>query len=707
MQFTIGVDIGGTFTDFVVQNSESSKICTEKVLTTPDRPREAVLDGLFKLEQTHGIRLSEVGKILHATTLATNALIERKGALTGLLTTAGFEDVLDIRKGLRYNQYDLKIQFPPAYVPRYLRSGVSERILASGKVHKTLVKSEVLDQTSQLVKEGIKSLAICFLNSYANPDHEIVAREVITKEFPDLTLAVSHEVTTQAREYERMSTVAIDAYVKPLVKTYIDDLDKSLRDRGFNGKLLIMTCSGGVVETSVATKVPVRLLESGPVAGTSISAEIAKLSKIKDAFSFDMGGTTAKGCVLRNSTVEKAYEFEAARVDKFRRGSGVPVSIPTVKLIEIGSGGGSIAKLDPFGLIRVGPESSGANPGPACYGFGGKFPTVTDSDLVLGYLDENFFLGGSMRLEPQSARESIDSEICAKMKNQHGEELSISEAAWAIHERVNEDVAAAFRIYASEMGADFRKYSFIPFGGAGPMHAVRIAKKLRAKNVIVPPRAGVLSAEGLIVSPLSIDLARATRIELSDMEYSDYSEFFEDLIHRASSILLASGIKNSDLRISRSLDMCYHGQGYDVPVRLQPRITREEFSNLRNKFELAYKENYSVYGFSKSIDITGFKIAVSSPPRHPSILTLSSSKDDINAMSRGHIKRRFRIAFDAEKKTFRKFELVQRQTLKSNDWISGPMLIQERESTVVLPTEYQGNVDRFHNLLITERRGAL
>ncbi len=688
MRYSIGVDIGGTFTDFVAYDSQTFRMFSEKVLTTPDRPADGVIQGLQKLTMNNKFKLDQVGTTLHATTLATNAVIERKGARTGLLTTSGFEDVLDIRKGLRYNQYDLKIQLPKPYVPRYLRRGASERILASGEVYKELDEKSVLEGVRQLVNEGIESLAISFIHSYANSSHEKRAKEIASAEFPHLAISVSHEVTAQAREYERTSTVVVDAYIKPIIQTYLDDLSVRLEKLGFRGKLLIMTCSGGVVEIALAKKVPVLLLESGPVAGASISAEIAKKLNLRGIFSFDMGGTTAKGCIVRNWKVEKSYEFEVARIDEFGRGSGIPISIPTVKLIEIGSGGGSIARVDQLGIVRVGPESAGAKPGPACYGLGGKLPTVTDSDLMLGYLDENYFLGGSMKLYPDLAEKAIEQSICEKTN------LSVQEAAWAIHERVNEDVATAFRLYASEIGVDYRKYSFISFGGAGPVHAIRIAKKLRTEMVVIPLRAGVLSAEGLLVSPLSIDLSQTKRNELSDLDYPSYRASFEDLIERGSSVLISAGAKKSDLRVTRKLDMCYHGQGYDITVDLFGKVAREEFSTLSRIFESTYKANYSVSGLSSSVDITAFKVTISVSPLKISLEAL----EEINGRLRSK-KEMAKRAFDSESARYRKFKVVSRYSLRRDDSIHGPALIQEIESTTVLPSGRSVRVDRFNNLV--------
>jgi N-methylhydantoinase A/oxoprolinase/acetone carboxylase beta subunit len=695
VRFAAGVDIGGTFTDFVVYDYKAHRILTEKVLTTPENPADAVIQGFTLLQSKQGVELREMQRILHATTLATNAVIERRGARTGLLTTSGFEDLLDIRKGMRYDQYDLKIQVPKAYVPRFLRRGVSERMLASGRELRALSASEVIENVGQLVAEGVDSLAVSFLHSYANPAHERMAKDIVSKNFPNLSISISSEVTTQVREYERTSTTVVDAYVKPVINGYLDQLERRLTtELGFVGNILIMTCSGGVVNPMVARSRPVLLLESGPAAGVSISSNIAKHLRLQGAFSFDMGGTTAKGSILgKNGRVEKGYEFEAARVNKFRRGSGIPISIPTVKLIEIGSGGGSIAFADDLGSVRVGPRSAGAKPGPACYGLGGREPTVTDSDLILGYLDPDYFLAGAMKLDIELARSAIENSISKKMQ------LSIEEAAWAVHERVNEDIATAFRLHSSEMGVDYRNHALISFGGAGPVHATRIARKLLVRTVIIPPRAGVLSAEGLLVSPLSIDIAQATRHEIADLSYERYNELFEEVVQRGSTILLSSGVRRADLKIMRSLDMCYHGQGYDVPVDLRgPRATHDEFSDLKRLFEVAYKAKYSISRLSNAIEITSFRATISSKTGEG---VMSDAIQEEGFGNKQRRRRSAKTAYDSQSMKFRKFQVVDRYSLKKGDHIEGPALVQEAESTTVLSSNCKGTVDDMNNLVIT------
>ena len=685
MRFVIGVDIGGTFTDFVAYDHSTRRLYTEKVLTTPDRPADAVVQGLEMLDSKYGVKLRDTSNILHATTLATNAVIERKGAQTGLLTTSGFEDILDIRKGLRYNQYDLNIQLPAPYVPRYLRRGISERMLADGQVLRAIDGSDVSSKVSDLVSEGITSLAVCYMHSYANSEHEQLTKGLIEREFPDLCVSISNEITSQVREYERTSTTVIDAYIKPPIRSYIQDLSSRLKNLGFNGELLIMTCTGGVVQTQLAGETPVLLLESGPVAGVSMAAQLARKSRLQGVFSYDMGGTTAKGCIIRNQRVEKSYEFEAARYDKYRRGSGFPVSIPVVRLIEIGSGGGSIARLDQLRLVRVGPESSGSIPGPACYRKGGTQPTVTDSDLVLGYLDENYFLGGAMQLDANLAKNAIKEKIA------NGLGIGVEDAAWAIHERVNEDVASAFRLHASEIGIDYRKYSFIPFGGAGPVHATRIARKLGTSLVVIPPRAGVLSAEGLLVTPLSVDIAQTKRKELSDINYEFYESTFLDLIEKGNAMLANTQADPAKLSIARTIDMCYHGQGYEISVELGGKPSKLEFNKLAETFERKYKSKYSIAGFSKSIDISAFKLTVWGPPNRVAAKEYRVESEREQGRKR---------AYDPDTGRFMEFKTISRYSLKKGDTVAGPALIQEVESTAVLTSRSSGKIDEHGNLVV-------
>jgi N-methylhydantoinase A len=692
MRFVTGVDIGGTFTDFVTLDRQRDAVYTEKILTTPDSPAKAVIEGLQALGSKHGVGIDETGTLLHATTLASNAVIERKGVVTGLLTTTGFEDVLDIAKGLRYDQYDLKIQLPLPYVPRSLREGIDERVLADGRVHQAPSEQQVVQAARELVEMGIRSLAICLLHSYANPAHELKVRELIQREFPSLPVSLSHEVSPQIREYERMSTTVIDAYTKPIVREYLSDLADRLERIGFVGKLLIMTCSGGVIDRQVAERLPVLLLESGPVAGVSMAAEVARGLPSNGIFSFDMGGTTAKGCVVRNRTIEKAYEFEAARSHKFRRGSGIPVSVPVVRLIEIGSGGGSIATVDELGLVRVGPDSAGANPGPACYGLGGKSPTVTDADLLLGYLDADFFLGGAMKLRADLAKEAIERTISPKAR------LAVEEAAWAVHDRINEDVAAAFRLHASEVGIDYRRFFLLSFGGAGPVHAARISKKLNAKGVVIPPKAGVLSAAGLLVTPLSVDIAQTKKSELSELSFEEYKRDFRELVSRATSRISSAGVRIPDLLISRHLDMRYHGQGYDIEVKLGGRITRNEFLQLPRLFERAYESKYSIAGISKSIDITAFKVTVSARGETLSPQVLGGIRETARPRTR-------KPAYDHGSRRLKGFDVVSRYSLGKGDHVRGPALVQELESTCVVPSGWRAAVDSHFNLVLEGKIG--
>lgn len=685
MRFATGVDIGGTFTDLVSLDRQTGKLFTEKLLTTPGNPADAVISGLTKLSERHGVEISKTGRLMHATTLATNAVIERKGSVTGLLTTSGFEDVLDIRKGLRYDQYDLNIQMPAPYVPRFLRRGIDERVLSGGTVHRPMDETQVVESVKQLVNEGVESLAVCLIHSFDNPTHERRIGELIAQRFPALPVSLSHEVSPQIREYERMSTVVIDAYIKPTVRGYISELTARLRKLKFGGELLMMTCSGGVIGREVAERIPVLLLESGPVAGASMAAEISKALKFRGTFSFDMGGTTAKGCIIRGRTIEKAYEFEAARAHKFRRGSGIPIGIPVARLIEIGSGGGSLANVDELGMVRVGPESAGADPGPACYDRGGRRPTVTDSDLLLGYLDPDFFLGGGMKLSPDKARAAVEAEICRETR------LDVTEGAWAIHERINEDVATAFRLHASEIGIDYRSFYLISFGGAGPVHAARISSKLGAKGVVIPPKAGVFSAAGLLVTPLSIDIAQSRRVELSELSYAEYREVFDDLIQRASSRITSIGGRKGSLSVSRHLDMRYHGQGYDIEVDLGKRISPDELSNLSGSFERSYRSKYSISGISKSIDVTSFKVTVSAPNEKFLSSSLGHMTEEIRPA-------RTRPAFDHRTRRFRKYRVVSRYSLQKGDEVQGPALIQEVESTCVVPSGFTARVDGSLNL---------
>jgi N-methylhydantoinase A len=502
-QYRIGVDIGGTFTDLVVFDDATGSFMVGKTLTTSRDPSQAVETLVLETLERENIAASAVGQLIHGTTLVTNAVIERTGSRTALFATQGFRDSIEIGRENRYELYDLMLEMPQPLVPRYLRFGVPQRTLADGTTIRELDVAFVEQLTRELVASGIEAVAIAFLNSFTNPTAEREARAIIQRVAPGMRVSISSEVVPEIREFERTSTTITNVYVQDRVEKYLRELQARLGRIGFKGSLFMMISSGGIVTIDTAIRFPVRLLESGPAAGALAAASYGAACGYADLLSFDMGGTTAKFCVIDRGQPLIAHEFEVDRRYRLKKGSGLPIKLPVIEMIEIGAGGGSIARIDPMGLLKVGPESAGAEPGPACYGYGGAEPTVTDADLVLGYLDPDYFLGGQLRIDLAAARGAIKERIADPLG------VSIEEASWGIHQIVNESMANAARIHTLERGKDPHRFPVSAFGGAGPVHGFRIAKALGSPAVIVPFGAGVMSAAGFLTAPLAFDFVRS------------------------------------------------------------------------------------------------------------------------------------------------------------------------------------------------------
>ena len=506
-RYRIGFDIGGTFTDFILLDETRAEIRLHKCLTTPDDPSVGALEGLAELVTGAGIQLADVAEIVHGTTLVTNALIERRGAKLGLITTAGFRDILEMGTEQRYDIYDLFLQYPEPLVPRRRRLEVTERMDRDGNAIVPIDLETVRTVARKLAADGVESIAVCFLHAYRNPAHERAAGEAIRALFPDVAVSLSSDVVAELWEYQRLVTTCANAFVQPLMNGYVKKLERELWQRGFRGALYLMHSAGGLVSPETARAFPIRLLESGPAGGGLATAFFGKMAGKSEVISFDMGGTTAKACLIEDGRAAIAAEMEAARVHRFKRGSGLPIKAPVIDMIEIGAGGGSVAAIDEVGLLRVGPHSAGSDPGPACYGLGGIEPTVTDANLLLGYYDPGFFLGGRMALDRTAAERALASV---------GDRLGLSpiETAWGIHRVVTESMAAAARIHIVEKGRDPRRYAMVGFGGAGPAHAAGVARILGVTEVIIPPASGAASALGFLAAPLSFEQVRSHPLRL-------------------------------------------------------------------------------------------------------------------------------------------------------------------------------------------------
>jgi len=688
--FKIGIDIGGTFTDVVLLDERTGATTTGKLLSTP-KDLSAGVTAIFKrmIEETE-IDTSRIVAAIHGTTVATNAIIERKGAKTALLTTKGFRDALEIGREIRYDLYDLYLEMPKPLVPRYLRREVSERIDKNGYVINELNPEEVDGLLSFLETEGVEAVAVCFLHSYANPGHEKKAADIIRSRRPEVLVSISSDVASEVREYERNSTTVANAYLQPLVKGYLDKLEAGLGRIGYQGKLFIMMSNGGISTSETAKKFPVRMIESGPAAGALAAAHFGKLMENKDILSFDMGGTTAKMCVIHDGKPILTNEFEAARVHRFAKGSGFPLKIPSIELIEIGTGGGSIASISAMGLLKVGPDSSGAEPGPACYGYGGRDATITDADLALGFLDEDYFLGGKMKLDKAASLEAL-SLLSKKLK------IDPLEVAAGIVEVANENMASAARIHIAELGMDPRKFSMIAFGGAGPVHAVQVARKIGLTRVIAPPGAGTLSALGILVAPPAIDFANAYVARTDEIDWEKLNAIYGDMEERAKNVLEDAGVGEKDMFYERKADMRYTGQGYEISVPIpEGKLGPCDLAIIEKAF---WKEYRRLYGrHLENVSLEGVTWRMWAHSQLP-VVTIQAGESDEEKTDGSPLKGNRNVYFP-EIKASVETKIYDRYLLRSGDGFDGPAIFEEKESTVVAGPDTSLKVDAFGNLVI-------
>lgn len=687
--FRLGVDIGGTFTDFALYDDRSRVLRIHKRLTTPHDPSVAVLEGVAAILDQAGVSAKDLAVVAHGTTLVTNAVIERKGARTGMLVTAGFQDLPDMRQESRYDVFDLRIRFPAPLVPRAMRREVDERIHFDGAIARPLDTAAVLQAVRELVDlHKIEALAICFLHAYANPSHEEEARKSVAKAFPNLYVSVSSAVCPQMREFERWTTTTMNAYAQPMFDRYLERLTHGLAKLGCDGRVFVMTSSGGVLSPDLSRMFPVRLLESGPAAGVLMSSYHGRTLGEPQILSFDMGGTTAKGALVRGFQPIRRLDMEVARIHEYKRGSGLPVRIPVIDMVEIGTGGGSVAQVDERGVIRVGPHSAGADPGPACYRRGGTLPTLTDANLLLGYLDPRFFLGGEMALDPSAAWAAIET-----LARRLG--LDTVRTAWGIHETANEDMSRAFRVHASERGFDYRTACVVAFGGCGPIHALGLARKLRVPRVLFPVGAGVMSALGLLVSPLSFETSRSDRVQLSALDAQAFASACRSVIDEAVGFLRRGGLDPQDILVSLLLDMRYQGQGHEIDVRLPAASdTTAAFPELRRMFERRYEELYGSAPLDEPIEIINWRVEARGPDT-----TLNRGYELLVSGVAETARKGSRQVYLPSAGGLADVPVFDRYGLRAGNEIVGPAVIEERESTCLVGEGDSVRVDEHGNLI--------
>ncbi len=688
--YRLGVDIGGTFTDLIVFNDASGSFTAGKTLTTPHDPSQAIETVLLETLERDGVSASDVQQLIHGTTLVTNAIIERKGAQTALLATKGFRDSIEIRRENRYELYDLLLEMPQSLVPRYLRFDVPQRTLADGTTLQELDVAFVERLTRELVAHGVEAIAIAFLNSFANPTAERETRAVVQRIAPTMRVSISSEVVPEIREFERTSTTIANVYVQNSVESYLIELQARLARLGFKGNLLMMLSSGGIVTLDTAIRFPIRLLESGPAAGALAAASYGSACGHAELLSFDMGGTTAKFCVIDQGQPLIAYEFEVDRRYRFKKGSGLPIKVPVIEMIEIGAGGGSIARIDPLGLLKVGPESAGAEPGPVCYGRGGIEPTVTDADLVLGYLDPDYFLGGRIHLDLAAARQAIKARIADRLG------ISVEAAAWGIHQIVNESMANAARIHTLERGKDPHRFPLFAFGGAGPVHGFRIAKALGSPGVIVPFGAGVISAVGFLTAPLAFDFVRSWPVSIDNLDWHKANILLAEMEAEGRALLEASHVPTEQISHRREADMRYVGQGHEVRVPLPAgRLDSSCNSTIITSFEEVYRRLYERLSPSVPIEIISWRVISSGPKPEVRLQVPQTKSKAAQAALKGS-----RKAYFPELGGYSAIPVYDRYRLFTGESFSGPAIIEERESTIIVGPDYLFRIDEQWNLLV-------
>ena len=684
----VGIDVGGTFTDFVLVDAKRELIFTRKQLTTPEDPSVAIIEGLERLVKEAGTTVLELEAVVHGTTLVANTIIERKGARVGLIVTRGFRDSLEMGREIRYDLYDLFFEKPNPLVPRYLRLEIDERVDSLGQILRALNENELQRVAKQLVDDGVEAIAICFMHAYANDVHERRAKEILQSAFPNIPITTSTEVAPEIREYERANTACANAYVLPLMQRYLGGLSDKLSSLGLKPPLSLMQSGGGLASIASGRKAPVHLIESGPAAGATAGAFFGRLTENEHVISFDMGGTTAKMCLIESYEPEHAHEFEAGRIRRFKKGSGLTLKVPVIDLIEIGAGGGSLARVDNMGLLKVGPESAGSNPGPVCYGLGGTQPAVTDADLLLGYLSPEYFLGGEINLDLSLAEKAIEKRLTTATG------LLVAEVAAGIHSIVNENMALAARMYIAEKGRDPRRYALIASGGSGPVHAYAMAKLLKIRRIICPLGAGVLSALGFLVAAPGTSAVRSYVSRLDKIDWDRINGLFTQMQEEVVAQIQNAGTGLSTVKMRRSVDMRYSGQGFEIDVPLPDGALVEASGPvIRQSFLDRYKELFGRQVADLAVEAVTWRMYASGLAPNVA-LNFAGQRNDSELT-----KKSGRQVYFPET-GYLPCKIYNRYALKPGDSFRGPAVIEERESTAVAGPDTTVTIDEHLNLLI-------
>ena len=682
----LAVDIGGTFTDLCLE--VGSKRTSVKVLTTPRAPEEGVLTGMAEILKLSAVQPSDLSLIIHGTTLATNAIIERKGAKTALVVTEGFRDSIEIAFEHRFEQYDIFMQKPTPLVARDLRFGIPERIDGRGNLLLALDEGAVRALAPKLKAAGIEAIAIGYMHAYLDGTHERRTRDILAETLPGVSISISSEVSPEIREYERWSTAVANAYVQPVMDRYLGRLDTALRKLGVTCPLFMITSGGGLAALETARKFPIRLVESGPAGGAILAAALARQCGLEKVLSFDMGGTTAKICLIDNGEPQHSRTFEVARQYRFLKGSGLPLRIPVIEMVEIGAGGGSIAAVDSLSRINVGPESAGAEPGPASYGRGGTKPTVTDADVVLGRLDPGYFAGGSIKLSPEKAGAAVDAAVGGPLG------LKQLDAAFGVSEIVEENMANAARVHAVERGKELQNRTMIAFGGAAPIHAARLAEKLGIGRVLIPTGAGVGSAVGFLMAPVAYEVVRSRYVQLDDKFSPDYvTKLFGEMRAEAEAVVKA-GAPAAKLVEARTADMRYRGQGHEITVDLPPGpFTAASRAILIKLYEEGYAATFGRTIPGLGVEIMNWTLRLAA--EQPALPTMAPQPADIASKARGT-----RPVYDPADQDMKDVSIYYRADLTIGSFIPGPAVIAEDETTTIVPKSFSARITPIGAILL-------
>ena len=693
----IGADVGGTFTDIVLE--AKGEIFSTKVLTTYESPEMGILQGIHDVIEDSGSDLSELDSFIHGTTLATNALISRTGATTAFVTTKGFRDTIEMRTESRFEQYDLNLELPKPLIERKDRYVLSERVSADGSVLLPFDQMEAknLIKLLSLEENGYEAVAVGFIHSYMNDKHESLFQQMLLEQLPNIKVSISSEVSPQMREFERFNTVCANAYVQPMMASYLERLKTKLAEAGAKCDIHLIHSGGGLISIESAIKFPVRLIESGPAGGAIFASEIAARHGIDAALSYDMGGTTAKICLIDEQSPRSAKTFEVARTHRFTKGSGMPISIPVIEMIEIGAGGGSIANVDDLKQIRVGPLSAGSEPGPAAYGLGGSLATVTDANVLLGRISPETFGADDIDLIPEESRKALLTDVAEPL------ETEVENAAIGVIEVVDENMANAARVHAVENGRDVSQYTMIAFGGGAPLHASRLCDKLEIERLLVPPGAGVGSAIGFLQTPFSYEALKSFYVSIENFDHKRVNQLLGDLTSEATEFVMEASDENihpKNLIVERCAFMRYAGQGWEITVPLE----NETFDYLgiellNNKFEKTYEEHFGRAIEGLQIEVVGWSVKVTSPrPETEKTITVDSENIVMTDSKR--------VVYDPAKGTEVEASVFQRESLNPGDCVMGPAIIVESQTTTWISSEKKSSTQKDGCLLITKKTEA-